>query len=225
MATLVLGIAGGALGSAFGPAGAVLGRAAGALAGYTLDQALFGTRRKVEGPRLSDLEVQASTEGAAIPRVYGRARLAGQIIWATDFEEVRESETARRQGRAAGHHDRIQLFRQFRRGALRRADRAHRAHLGGRQAARPGGLQLPRLSGRRDAGGRQPDRRQGGRRRRPIAGRPMWCSSAWRSPISATASRSSPSRCSSPVPGIEDHVRAVNVIPGSTRVRLRHESW
>ncbi len=93
MATLVLGIAGGALGSAFGPAGAILGRAAGALAGYTLDQALFGTRRKVEGPRLSDLEVQGSTEGAPIPRVYGRARLAGQIIWATDFEEVRTTET------------------------------------------------------------------------------------------------------------------------------------
>ncbi|MGH6922561.1 MAG: baseplate multidomain protein megatron, partial [Propylenella sp.] len=93
MATLVLGIAGGAVGSLFGPAGAILGRAAGALAGYTLDQALFGARRKVEGPRLSDLQVQASTEGAVIPRVYGRARLAGEIIWATDFEEVRNTET------------------------------------------------------------------------------------------------------------------------------------
>ncbi len=93
MATLVLGIAGGALGSAFGPSGAILGRAAGALAGYTLDQALFGTRRKVEGPRLSDLDVQASTEGAPIPRIYGRARLSGEIIWATKFEEVSKTET------------------------------------------------------------------------------------------------------------------------------------
>jgi hypothetical protein len=94
MATLVLGIAGGAVGAALGPAGAILGRAAGALAGYTLDQALLGgTRRHVEGPRLSDLEVQASSEGAVIPRVYGRARLAGQIIWATDFEEVSETES------------------------------------------------------------------------------------------------------------------------------------
>lgn len=92
MATLVLGAAGGALGSAFGPAGGILGRAAGALAGYAIDQALFGTKRKVEGPRLSDLEVQASTEGETIPRVYGRTRLAGQIIWATDFEEVRKTE-------------------------------------------------------------------------------------------------------------------------------------
>ena len=30
----------------------------------------------------------ASTEGAPIPRVYGRARLAGQVIWATKLEEV-----------------------------------------------------------------------------------------------------------------------------------------
>lgn len=92
MATLVLGIAGGALGSMFGPAGAVVGRAAGALVGYTLDQALFGTRRRIEGPRLKELEVQASTEGAPIPRVYGRARLSGQIIWATKFEEVKKTE-------------------------------------------------------------------------------------------------------------------------------------
>jgi len=91
MATLVLGIAGGALGAAFGPAGAVIGRAAGALAGYALDQALLG-RRQAEGPRLSDLGVQASTEGAVIPRVYGRARLSGQIIWATDYEEEEKTE-------------------------------------------------------------------------------------------------------------------------------------
>ena len=30
----------------------------------------------------------ASTEGAPIPRIYGRARLAGQVIWATPIEEV-----------------------------------------------------------------------------------------------------------------------------------------
>ena len=94
MATLVLGIAGGALGSVFGGVGAILGRAAGALGGYALDQALFGKRRKVEGPRLTELDVQASTEGAVIPRLYGRARLAGQIIWATDFEEEANTETS-----------------------------------------------------------------------------------------------------------------------------------
>src|SRR5690606_11327372 len=33
------------------------------------------------------LHVTSSTEGAAIPRIYGRVRLGGQVIWATDFEE------------------------------------------------------------------------------------------------------------------------------------------
>src|SRR4051794_26969712 len=65
-------------------------RLAGAIGGSFIDRALFGSssNRQVEGPRLADLEVMASTEGAPIPRVYGRARLAGQVIWATPLEEV-----------------------------------------------------------------------------------------------------------------------------------------
>ena len=105
MATLALGIAGAALGSALLPggigllgttiSGAVIGRAAGALAGSLIDQALLGGSGQTstrEGPRLSDLHVMASTEGAPIPRLYGRARLGGQMIWATNLEEVRSEE-------------------------------------------------------------------------------------------------------------------------------------
>jgi len=92
MAALVLSVAGAAAGALFGPAGAIAGRIAGALVGNALDQSLFGggkdQTRSVEGPRLADLEVMASTEGAPIPRVYGRARLAGQVIWATALDEV-----------------------------------------------------------------------------------------------------------------------------------------
>ena len=89
MAALVLSVAGGAAGAVFGPAGAIAGRIAGALAGNMIDQALFGsTARSVTGPRLADLDVMASTEGAPIPRLYGRARLSGQVIWATRLEEV-----------------------------------------------------------------------------------------------------------------------------------------
>lgn len=94
MASLVLSVAGGAVGGAlFGPVGAIAGRVVGALAGNLLDHALLdstgtGRARNVEGPRLSDLDVMASTEGAPIARVYGRARLAGQVIWATQLEEV-----------------------------------------------------------------------------------------------------------------------------------------
>jgi GTA TIM-barrel-like domain len=91
MASLVLSAAGAAAGTAvFGPAGALAGRLVGALAGSAIDRALFANRRKIlrEGPRLTDLEVMASTEGAPISRVYGRARLPGQVIWATNLEEV-----------------------------------------------------------------------------------------------------------------------------------------
>lgn len=89
MAALLLSAAGATVGRVFGPAGAIAGRLVGALAGNAIDQALFGGReRNVTGPRLSDLEVMASTDGAPIPRVYGRARLAGQIVWATHLEEV-----------------------------------------------------------------------------------------------------------------------------------------
>ena len=88
MATLVLQAAGAAIGSLFGPLGAMAGRAIGGLAGYAVDQAVFADRRTIEGARLADLDVQASREGAPIPRVYGRVRLSGQIIWATRYEEV-----------------------------------------------------------------------------------------------------------------------------------------
>ncbi|HEX5779698.1 MAG TPA: hypothetical protein VFY21_12735, partial [Xanthobacteraceae bacterium] len=95
MASLLLSFAGQALGGAFGPAGAVAGRAIGALAGGVIDRALFGdnARRAVEGPRLNDLSVMGSTEGAPIPRLYGRARLSGQVIWATKLEEVVSTRT------------------------------------------------------------------------------------------------------------------------------------
>jgi len=91
MASLVLSTAGGAVGGAlFGTVGAMAGRMAGAVAGSLIDQSLFsssGTQQTREGPRLRDLDVMVSTEGAPIPRVYGRARIAGQVIWATALEE------------------------------------------------------------------------------------------------------------------------------------------
>src|SRR5947209_10250175 len=102
MAALVLSVAGAAAGAVFGPAGAIVGRIAGALAGNIIDQKLFGPGdQNVVGPRLADLDVMASTEGAPIPRVYGRARLAGQVIWATQLEEVVSNSTTSSGGK--GH--------------------------------------------------------------------------------------------------------------------------
>ncbi len=100
MATLALSAIGSAIGGAVFPAGfsflgasltgAAIGRAVGGLAGAYIDNALFGASGQSsvrDGPRLADLTVTASTEGADIPRLYGRARLGGQVIWATNFEE------------------------------------------------------------------------------------------------------------------------------------------
>lgn len=99
MATLLLQGAGAAVGSLFGPIGAVVGRAVGGLAGSLADAALFSTRTTTEGPRLASLEVQTGEEGRAVPRVYGRARVAGTMIWATRYEEeVVEEETGGKGG-------------------------------------------------------------------------------------------------------------------------------
>ncbi len=97
MATLVLQTVGAVVGGAVGgPFGAALGRAVGGVAGAAIDLALIGGEaRQVEGPRLSDVGGLTSTEGAPIPRVYGRARLGGQLIWATRLLEVVNTETER----------------------------------------------------------------------------------------------------------------------------------
>jgi hypothetical protein len=103
MATLLLQVAGSALGTALGgPIGAVIGQAIGGIAGASIDQSLLGGSagtKTVEGPRLAQIEGLASSEGAAIPRVYGRARIGGQLIWATRFEEeIKVSVTRKKSG-------------------------------------------------------------------------------------------------------------------------------
>lgn len=115
MATLALAAVGAAVGGSLLPAGigflgatisgATLGGQLGSLAGSYVDNALFGASgqsRTVDGPRLTDLQVTSSTEGAPIPRVYGRARIGGQIIWATEFEEDVLTTTAAQGGGKGG---------------------------------------------------------------------------------------------------------------------------
>src|SRR3569623_1784045 len=99
MAALLLSTAGAAAGGAlFGPTGAIAGRLIGALGGNVIDNMLLNrsnnTTRSAQGPRLSDLDVMASTEGAPIPRLYGRARISGEVIWATRLEVVVSTSTA-----------------------------------------------------------------------------------------------------------------------------------
>lgn len=95
MATVVLQYAGAAVGTFLGgPIGGIIGRAAGAIAGNIIDQNLFGPgTKRTQGPRLNDLRVMASEEGAPIPRLWGRMRISGQVIWATNFEEMSKTTT------------------------------------------------------------------------------------------------------------------------------------
>jgi hypothetical protein len=88
MATLVLSVAGAAIGGAIGgPIGAFAGRAIGALAGSVIDSALFGQKQRVEGPRLADTKVSTSTYGVPIALLFGAVRIGGNVIWASDLRE------------------------------------------------------------------------------------------------------------------------------------------
>src|SRR5215207_3118575 len=98
MATIVLQTVGSAIGGAIaGPLGAMAGRVLGGLAGAAIDNALLGgsDTKHVEGPRLKDMDGLTSSEGAPIARMYGRARLGGQLIWATRLEEAANTKTER----------------------------------------------------------------------------------------------------------------------------------
>ncbi|WP_114945488.1 baseplate multidomain protein megatron [Microvirga calopogonii] len=105
MATIVLQTVGAAVGGMIGgPIGAMAGRALGGLAGAAIDNALFSgdSTKHVEGPRLKDIDGLTSTEGAPIPRVYGRARIGGQLIWATRLEEVANTDRSSQGGKGMG---------------------------------------------------------------------------------------------------------------------------
>ncbi|PLL13156.1 host specificity protein [Tabrizicola sp. TH137] len=95
MATLILGAAGAFIGSGFGGtvlglSGAVIGRAVGATIGRAIDSRLMGAGSEavsVETARLDRLRVMISGEGGALPVVWGRMRVGGQVIWCSPFTE------------------------------------------------------------------------------------------------------------------------------------------
>jgi hypothetical protein len=99
MATLALASTGSALGdsiggSLFGLSAATIGGEIGTAAGSVVDSWIVSARapgQRSVGQRLDDLRVTTASESGVIPRAYGRLRLAGNLIWATDFvEEVSE---------------------------------------------------------------------------------------------------------------------------------------
>ena len=108
MATLVLGAVGSAIGAGFG--GTILGFSGAAIGGFigsTIGSAVdswvvssLAPAQRIEGARLDSLRITSSTEGAVIPRLFGRMRIGGNIIWATDFRE--ETKTTSQGGGKGG---------------------------------------------------------------------------------------------------------------------------
>ena len=93
MATLILSAVGASLGGALGAgflgvAGAAVGQAAGAVIGRSIDEKLLGSGSEaVEVGRVDRFRLMGAGEGAPIPRVWGRFRVGGQVIWASRFRE------------------------------------------------------------------------------------------------------------------------------------------
>ncbi|WP_068304259.1 glycoside hydrolase TIM-barrel-like domain-containing protein [Pararhodobacter sp. CCB-MM2] len=104
MATLLLSSAGAAIGANFGGAilglsGMVIGRAVGATLGRLIDQRLLGSGSgAVETGRIQRLQITGAGEGVALPRVWGRVRTAGHVIWASRFEEIPGASSQRKGG-------------------------------------------------------------------------------------------------------------------------------
>lgn len=82
-------VAGAIIGSAIPGVGTALGASIGGMIG-----GIAGTLidpPKVKGPRLTDLKLQTSEYGRPVPIVYGRVRIAGNVIWQTDLQEHEQS--------------------------------------------------------------------------------------------------------------------------------------
>ncbi|UWR24931.1 glycoside hydrolase TIM-barrel-like domain-containing protein [Sulfitobacter sp. S223] len=94
MATILFSAAGAAVGGSIGGTVAglssvAIGRAVGATLGRVVDQKILGTgAQAVETGQVDRFRLTNAGEGDPITQLYGRLRLGGQIIWASDFEEI-----------------------------------------------------------------------------------------------------------------------------------------
>nr|WP_319948795.1 glycoside hydrolase/phage tail family protein [uncultured Shimia sp.] len=94
MATLLLSAAGAAIGGSLGGtlagvSSVAIGRLVGATLGRSVDQAIMGQGSDVvDSGRVDRFRITGAAEGSAVPQLYGRMRLGGQVIWATQFTET-----------------------------------------------------------------------------------------------------------------------------------------
>jgi hypothetical protein len=86
----------------------------GSTIGSVVDSAIVASLmpgQDATGARLESLRVVSSTEGVVIPRLFGRARIGGNLIWATDFRE--ETRTQRSGGKGGGGRGRVTEYSYF----------------------------------------------------------------------------------------------------------------
>lgn len=94
MATILLSAAGAAIGGAVGGTVAglssiVIGRAVGATIGRVIDERLLGNGSDpVETGKVDRFRFSNAGDGDPIAQVFGRMRVGGQVIWASQFQET-----------------------------------------------------------------------------------------------------------------------------------------
>ncbi len=94
MATVILAAVGAAIGGSVGGglagiSSVAIGRLAGATVGRLIDQSLMGQGSDVvETGKVDRFRLTGSAEGAVQAQLFGRVRVAGQVIWATRFVET-----------------------------------------------------------------------------------------------------------------------------------------
>ena len=94
MATILLSAAGAALGgaaggTALGLSSVAIGRAVGATLGRVIDERLLGSGSEpVETGKVDRFRMTQASDGQPMARVYGRMRVGGQVIWASEFLET-----------------------------------------------------------------------------------------------------------------------------------------
>jgi len=106
MATILFSAAGAAVGGSVGGtlaglSSVAVGRAVGATLGRVVDQKILGGgSQAVETGRVDRFRLTSAGEGDPVTQVYGRLRLGGQVIWASDFEEISSTSGGGKGGRA-----------------------------------------------------------------------------------------------------------------------------
>jgi GTA TIM-barrel-like domain/Putative phage tail protein len=94
MATILLSAAGAAIGGSVGGtlaglSSVAVGRVVGATVGRVIDQRLLGAGSEpVATGKVGKFRLNQVGDGASIAQVFGRMRLGGQVIWASDFQET-----------------------------------------------------------------------------------------------------------------------------------------